>query len=173
MEQTFPAIKERADREGAAIFFADEAACRTDHHGGRSRAPVGQTPVVEHIEAREWIGMISAISHPIQGIDRKIFLIVGRARYHTSDETSGWLARMKDRIEPFFLPSYSPDLNPDEWVWKNVKRNNIYRVAPQESGQNCSQSQAKLPARSGKRPYQAARAINFVNGSVRVGRSKA
>ena len=159
MEETFPAIKKRADQEGAKIYFADEAACRTDHHGGRSWAPVGETPVVEHIGARETIGMVSAISmrgdihwmihtestnsslftaylnYLIQDIDGKIFLIVDRARYHTSEETSGWLARHKDRIELFFLPSYSPDLNPDEWVWKNVKHDNVYRVVPQEPGQ--------------------------------------
>jgi transposase len=158
-EETFPAIKERADREGAKIYFADEAACRTDHHGGRSWAPVGETPVVKHIGARETIGMVSAISmrgdihwmihaesmnsslftayldYLIQDIDGKIFLIVDRARYHTSKETSGWLARHKDRIELFCLPSYSPDMNPDEWVWKNVKHDNVYRVVPQEPGQ--------------------------------------
>jgi transposase len=159
MEETFPAIKERADREGAKIYFADEAACRTDHHAGRSWALVGKTPVVGHIAARERIGMISAISmrgdihwmihtesmnsslfiayldYLIQDVDGKIFVIVDRARCHTSEETYGWLARHKDRIELFLLPAYSPDMNPDEWVWKNVKHDNVYRVVPQEPGQ--------------------------------------
>ena len=40
----------------------------------------------------------------------------------------------EDRIELFFLPFYSPDLNPDEWVWKNVKHDYIYRVVPQHPG---------------------------------------
>ena len=154
-EETFPAIKERADREGAKIYFADEAASRTDHHAGTTWAPVGQTPIVEHIGARERIGMISAISmrgdmhwmvHTesmnstlfteymdslIHDIEGKIFLIADRARYHTSKETAKWLDEHKDRIELFFLPSYSPDLNPGEWVWKNVKHDNIYRIVPQ------------------------------------------
>jgi transposase len=43
MEETFPAIKKRAETEGAKIFFADEAGCRTDHHSGRTWSPVGQT----------------------------------------------------------------------------------------------------------------------------------
>ena len=51
-EETFPAIKKRADREGAKIYFADEAYSRTDHHAGTTWAPVGQTPVAEHIGAR-------------------------------------------------------------------------------------------------------------------------
>lgn len=157
-EETFPAIKKRADKEGAKIYFADEAYSRTDHHAGTTWALVGQTPVAEHIGAREGIGMISAISmrgemhwmvyaetmnsalftdylgYLIDDVEGKIFLVVDRARYHTSQETTLWLMDHKDRIELFFLPPYSPDLNPDEWVWKNVKHDNIYRVVPQHPG---------------------------------------
>lgn len=157
-EETFPAIRERAAQEGAKVYFADEAACRTDYHAGTTWAPVGQTPVAEHIGARERIGMISAVSlrgdmhwmvytepmnselftqylaYLIQDIEGKIFLIADRARYHTSKETTGWANEHKDRIELFFLPSYSPDLNPDEWVWKNVKHDNIARIVPQRPG---------------------------------------
>lgn len=158
-EETFPAIQRRAAREGAKIYFADEAACRTDHHGGATWAPVGQTPVVGHVGKRERIGMISAVSmrgemhwmvheesmnsalftayleYLIQDIEGKVFLIADRARYHTSKETAAWLKEHEDRIELFFLPPYSPDLNPDEWVWKNVKHDSIYRVVPQKPGQ--------------------------------------
>lgn len=56
MEETFPAIKKRAGQEGARIFFADEAACRTDHHAGTTWAPVGQTPVVKGTGKRENTG---------------------------------------------------------------------------------------------------------------------
>jgi transposase len=158
MQETFPAIRERAEKERAKIFFADEAGCRTDHHAGTTWAPVGQTPVVEGTGKRESIGMASAISmrgamhwmiyegmmdsalftefmdlliHDIRG---KIFLIVDNAPYHKSKETRDWVKERGNRIELFFLPSYSPDLNPDEWVWKNVKNDNISRVVPQRSG---------------------------------------
>lgn len=157
-EETFPAIKERADREGAKIYFADEAYSRTDHHAGTTWAPVGRTPVAKHIGAREGIGMVSAISargeihwmvyaepmnstlftdylgYLIDDVEGKIFLVADRAKYHTSHETTLWLMDHKDRIELFFLPPYSPDLNPDEWVWKNVKHDSIYRVVPQHPG---------------------------------------
>jgi transposase len=158
MEETFPAIKERAETEEAKIFFADEAGCRTDYHAGRTWSPVGQTPVVRNLGKHESIGMASAISMRgamfwmtfdgamnsalfteflellIHDIDGKIFLIVDRAPYHTSKETSEWVKEHKDRIELFFLPSYSPDLNPDEWVWKNVKNVRIAREVPQRPG---------------------------------------
>ncbi|MBB6173412.1 transposase [Nocardiopsis mwathae] len=29
----------------------------------------------------------------------------------------------------FYLPPYSPQLNPDEWVWKNIKNDNVGRAA--------------------------------------------
>jgi len=157
MEETFPAIRKRAAEEGARIFFADEAGCRTDHHAGTTWAPVGQTPVVIGTGKRQSIGMVSAISvrgamhwmvfvgsmnselfieylrrllHDIKG---KIFLVVDGAGYHTSKETTDWVKARKNRIELFFLPSYSPDLNPDEWVWKNVKNDHIARVVPDGS----------------------------------------
>ena len=157
-EESFPAIKRRADQEGASIYFADEAYSRTDHHSGTTWGLVGHTPVAEHIGAREGIGMISAMSmrgelhwmvyaesmnsalftdylgYLIQDVEGKIFLVVDRARYHTSHETAQWVKEHEDRIELFFLPPYSPDLNPDEWVWKNVKHDNIYRVVPQHPG---------------------------------------
>ena len=153
-EETFPAIRKRAGEEGAKIFFADEAGCRTDHHAGTTWAPVGQTPVVTATGKRQSVGMISAISmrgsmhwmvfegmmnsdlfteylgrliHDIRG---KIFLIVDGAGYHKSKKTREWVEARKNRIELFLLPSYSPDLNPDEWVWKNVKNDRIARIVP-------------------------------------------
>ena len=70
----------------------------------------------------------------IHDIDGKIFLIVDNVKYHTSKETSEWVKEHRNRIELFFLPSYSPDLNPDEWVWKNVKNDHIAREVPQRPG---------------------------------------
>ena len=158
MEKTFPAIKKRAETEGAKIFFADEAGCRTDHHSGRTWSPVGQTPVVKNLGKHDSIGMASAISMQgamfwmtydgsmnstlfteflnllIHDIEGKIFLIVDNVKYHSSKETSEWTQEHRDRIELFFLPAYSPDLNPDEWVWKNVKNDRISRVVPQRHG---------------------------------------
>jgi transposase len=73
------------------------------------------------------------LGYLIDDVEGKIFLVADRAKYHTSHETALWLMDHKDRIELFFLPPYSPDLNPDEWVWENVKHDNIYRVVPTAS----------------------------------------
>jgi DDE superfamily endonuclease len=105
-------VRCRAGGRGAG---GHEAACRTDHHSGRTWSPIGQTPVVRNLGKHESIGMASAISMRgamfwmtfdgtmnsalftefldllIHDIDGKIFLIVDHARYHTSKETSEWV----------------------------------------------------------------------------------
>lgn len=159
MEEEFPAIRKRAAAEGSQIFFADEAGCRNDHHSGTTWAPVGETPVVKFTGKRESIGMISAISMRgsmhwriyegsmnsarfldflkdlISDVKGKIFLVVDNVSYHKSAETRAWVKKHENRIKLFYLPGYSPDLNPDEWVWKNVKNDNVARIVPDRPGQ--------------------------------------
>ena len=159
MENEFPAIRKRASEEGAQILFADEAACRNDYQSGATWAPVGETPIVKYTAKRENIGMISAVSMRgalhwqifegtmnsarfidfmkdlIKDIKGKIFLVVDNVRYHKSAETKKWVKEHENRIELFYLPPYSPDLNPDEWVWKNVKADGVAKVVPTRQGQ--------------------------------------
>ena len=65
----------------------------------------------------------------------KVFLIVDNVSYHKSAEVRTWVEQHSNRIELFFLPGYSPDLNPDEWVWKNVKSDHVARTVPDRPGQ--------------------------------------
>lgn len=153
--EEFPLIRERARREGAAVFFADEASVRTDFHAGTTWAPVGQTPTVEATGERKAVKMVSAISpggalrfqlhsgsmdqhrfkdfcrHLISDIDKKIFLIVDGSSVHKGKEVREFVNANSERIELFFLPPYSPTLNPDEWVNKNVKHDRVGRGVPQ------------------------------------------
>lgn len=153
--ETYPEIRRRAAEEGAEIFFADEAAVRTDFHAGTTWAPVGQTPLVKMTGRRTSVMMISAVSPKgklrfmvhdkglkseefitfcrrlLDDTDGKVFLIVDGSTIHTSGLTKRFVARTEGRLELFFLPPYSPELNPDEWVWKNVKRDRVGRQAAQ------------------------------------------
>jgi transposase len=157
-EETFPGISKRAAEEGASIFFADEAGCRNDHQSGTTWAPVGETPVVKFTAKRESIGMISAVSmrgkmswmifegsmnsarfidflrELISDVRGKVFLIVDNVSYHKSAKVNAWVEQHANQIELFFLPGYSPDLNPDEWVWKNVKNDHVARIVPNRPG---------------------------------------
>ena len=57
----------------------------------------------------------------IQSVDRKIFLILDNLRVHHSRELAAWLESHKQEIELFYLPSYSPYLNPDERMNSDLK----------------------------------------------------
>jgi transposase len=141
----YPKIAARAKREGALVFFADESGIRSDYHAGTTWAPVGQTPVVKATGARFGFNMISAVNAAggfrfmtvegpvngsvfrqflerlITGQTRKIFLIVDGHPSHKAKVVKRFVEDQSERIELFFLPPYSPDLNPDELVWGHVK----------------------------------------------------
>ena len=46
-----------------------------------------------------------------------------------------YVASLDGRLKLFFLPGYSPELNPDEWVWKNVKHDDIKRAGIQRGSE--------------------------------------
>lgn len=145
-DKEFPKLSRRAKRENALIFFADESGIRSDHHAGRTWAPKGQTPVIEATGARFSMNMISAISNRgqfrfmtvdgtvtatvfrdflkrlIQGMERKIYLVVDGHPSHKAKLVRTFVEANKDRIELVILPPYSPELNPDELVWAHVKQ---------------------------------------------------
>ena len=145
-EHTYPEIERRAKAEGARIYFADEAGMRSDYHAGTTWAPVGETPVVEATGARFSLNMISAVSPSgemrfrlVEGsvngsvfadfierlardAERKVFLIVDGHPSHRSRVVQRKLKALNGQVELFFLPPYSPELNPDELVCSHVKR---------------------------------------------------
>jgi transposase len=151
--EQFPAIRKQAKAEGATIYFADEAGIRSDYHAGTTWAPVGRTPVVRTTGARFSLNMLSAVS--AQGALRftvhegtvnaavfidfckrllrdteqtgggPVYLVVDGHPAHRAKATTAFVASTEGRLKLFFLPGYSPELNPDEWVWKNVKHDRI------------------------------------------------
>lgn len=152
--EEFPKIQDQAQQEGAELYFGDEAGVRSDYHSGTSWAPVGHTPVVYTTGNRTNVSMLSAISpdgdirfdvttenvnsevfidfcrtllHDVS--DKKVFLILDRAPYHTSGQTRKFAQATEGQLQLFFLPSYSPELNPDELVWKNVKHDRLGRAS--------------------------------------------
>lgn len=151
--EEFPRIRAEAKAARALVFFGDEAGVRSDYHGGTTWGEVGHTPVVATTGTRHRVNMISAISPQGKlhfrvldgGVDadafiayckalqadyrgRRIYLIVDGHPSHRATKTKEWVAAQGDRFKLFFLPGYSPFLNPDEWVWKNVKHDRIGRA---------------------------------------------
>lgn len=145
LDETYPTVKARAAAEGAEIYWGDETAVKPEAHTRRSYAPKGKTPVVRQAAKRFHASVISAINNQgkmqwmalkealnadtfidflkrlIKHRKRKIFLIVDNLRVHHSKLVKQWLEKHKERIELFFLPSYSPELNPDEYLNQTLK----------------------------------------------------
>jgi transposase len=154
LNKEYPAIKKRAKKENAIIYFGDETGMRSDHQAGRSYAPKGKTPVVKRTGQRFSLNMISAISNRghlkfmiidgrfnsevfqaflqqmIKYSRQKIYFITDGHPAHKTKKLNEWLLENQDRIEVFFLPPYSPELNPQEYVNQDVKTNIIGKRRP-------------------------------------------
>jgi transposase len=157
-QDTYPTIRAQAAVAGATIFFAEEAGVRTDHHAGSTWAPVGRTPVVTATGERKSVNMISAVSPGgqihfdvfegsmnaarfiefckklVHDCPTPVFLIVDGSSAHTARIVKEYVASTEGQLNLFFLPPYSPELNPDEWVWKNVKHDKVGRTVPMSKG---------------------------------------
>jgi transposase len=151
VKSEYPKIRAQANRKRAEIFFADESGIRSDFHAGTTWAPIGQTPVVKQTGQRFSLNMISAVSPKGQlrfmvtpkrigasvfveflkrlmhGWEKSIFLIVDGHPTHRARLVKTFLETMKGKLKLFYLPSYSPELNPDEYVWNDVKNNAVGR----------------------------------------------
>jgi transposase len=145
LEQDYPAIAAQAKGEGGAIFWGDETGLRGDDVRGRSYAPRGHTPTVRPCHRRIKLGLISAVTNKgelrwmvldgaikatiwigflarlVRDADCKVFLILDNLRVHRAHLVRKWLAAHTAQIEVFYLPSYSPELNPDEVLNADLK----------------------------------------------------
>jgi transposase len=64
----------------------------------------------------------------VKDTDKKVFLILDNLRVHHSKPVKAWLAERTDKIEVFYLPSYSPELNPEERLNADLKQAMSKRV---------------------------------------------
>lgn len=153
LQMDYPAIRERAELEGAKIYFGDESGVRSDYHGGTTWAPRGKTPVVKSTGARVSVNMLSVITAKgemrfmittgkvnaslfieflerlLVKADTPIFLILDGHPVHRSRAVGTFVKTTEGRLRIFFLPGYSPELNPDEQVWNHVKHHGIGKMA--------------------------------------------
>lgn len=137
-KETYPVIKKKAAEEGAEIWWGDETGIKNTCQHGRGFAPKGQTPVVDVSAKRFSLNMIAAIHNRgsvrfmlyretmtarkllhffqrlIKEAGRKVYLILDNLRVHHAKIVTSWLEKHQDRIAVFYLPAYSPELNPDE-----------------------------------------------------------
>jgi transposase len=89
----------------------------------------------------------------LRQIRRPVFLIVDRHPVHLAKAVQRWVAERPERLRLFFLPGYSPELNPDEFLNNDVKTNALGRHRPREVTQllttvrSCLWSTRRRPTR--------------------------
>jgi transposase len=150
LDEQYPDIAKRAKVEGAEIHWGDETAVVNTDVRGRSYAPRGKTPVTYTVGGtRHKLSMIATVSNrgkahwmmieeafnadkliefmellirdAGQNGTKKLFLILDNLRVHHSKPVKAWAELNKDKIELFYLPSYSPELNPEERLNADLK----------------------------------------------------
>ena len=142
----WPKILAHARRWQAILYFQDESAVRLTAMLGTTWAKKGKTPIVRVTGKKGTIGVTSAISpagrmvfrlekeyvNSVMHIEflkqiqknhlhRKVIVIEDKAPPHIAKEVAQFLETQKKRFAVYFLPSYSPELNPDEHVWAYLK----------------------------------------------------
>ena len=145
LNEQYPEIVTRAKKEKAEINWGDETGLCNDSQHGRSYAPKGKTPAIRLNAKRESVSLISSITNQgkvrfmiydksmnaqtfikfcrrlIKDAGKKIYLILDNLRVHHSRLVKQWVEKHQEKIELFFLPSYSPELNPDEYLNCDLK----------------------------------------------------
>jgi transposase len=146
LRQDYPEIVRRAKQARGIVVWGDETGLRADDVRGRSYAPRGRTPVVRVCQTRIKLSLITAVTNKgalrwmivdgavngptfirfLQRLIRdprgKVFLIVDRLKAHRAWLVRDWLEAHRSEIELHYLPSYSPELNPDEGVNADLKQ---------------------------------------------------
>lgn len=64
----------------------------------------------------------------MRGSARPVFLIVDGSSAHKAKIVAKYIERQKGRLRLFYLPPHYPELNPDEYVWNDVKNNGVGRA---------------------------------------------
>ena len=147
LEKTYPEIERRAAQEGGEIHWGDETGVRSTCQHSRGYAHPGDTPEMTVPGTRFSVNMISTITAQgqvrwmiyegkmnaalfivfltrlIAGASKKIFLIVDNLSVHEAAAVEAWLAGKQEQLEVFYLPKYTPERNPDEYLNCDVKGN--------------------------------------------------
>ena len=151
--RTWPELVRRARANQALLLFGDEASFPQWGSLSYTWAPVGEQPVVKTSGQRKgWKvfglldyfrgrlfhqgtqGQLNSASYTaflqqvLEQTTAPIYLIQDGARYHTSKATHAFFAAHADRLTVAQLPSYSPDYNPIEKLWKQVKQEDTHLV---------------------------------------------
>ena len=83
----------------------------------------------------------------VKDADKKVFLILDNLRVHHSKPVKAWVAERRSKIELFYLPSYSLELNPEESLNADLKHTIGSRVPARTKPKRKEVATAKLRRR--------------------------
>ena len=191
LKKEYPAIARRAREQEAEIHWADETGVTTSSaSGARGFAPKGQTPLLKRPARALRINVISSVTNQgkarfmiyqknftaavfikflrqiVRGAEgRRVIVIVDNLRVHHAKPVQEWLESNQDLITVEYLPSYSPELNPDEYLNSDLKANVHRRKRPRDLATLESNVRSHLQLISRKpqrvRAYFGARHIKY------------
>ena len=146
MREEWPKILKEAKEKNAVLLFEDESSFPQWGSLSYTWAVRGEQPIVPTYGKRKGYKVFGAIDfftgelfyqgitgkfnsdsyqafllNIIEQTKKSIVLIQDGAKYHTSKATKGFFDQHKDRLTVYQLPSYSPDYNPIEFMWKKIK----------------------------------------------------
>src|ERR1041384_4957168 len=156
LEGTYPAIAPQAQAQGCEIQWADETGLSSRANYGRSFAPKGHTPVIRRPGKRFSQSMISSLTNRgklrfmvyegalnttiflsflrrlVCEAARKLLVTVDNLPVHRAHRVTAWVQNHADQIELFYLPSYAPEHNPDEFLNNDLKQAMARRRTPRD-----------------------------------------
>ena len=145
----FPKIQKVAEKIGADIGFEDEAGVGILTRSGRMWGEVGTPPEVTATHQRGGYNVLSIITaeghlrysieaHTInseryiaflqqvlRGRTRPLILIADNVSFHRSAKVRQFVRAHRTQLRMFFFPTHSPELNPDEQVWNEIKHRQL------------------------------------------------
>ncbi len=147
VEEGYPKIAKAAKERGATIYWVDETGVTNKANSQRGYAPRGKTPVVMHDGPTRKINMISGVTNRgevrfmcytatmtqhkfilflsklLKSTDGPVVVITDNLRVHHGKKVAAWVSEHADQIELHFIPGYSPELNADEYLNRDLKKN--------------------------------------------------
>ncbi len=149
LKDEFPKIQKLAQEIGADIGFEDESWVGANTRSGRTWGLVGSPSIGRVSDDRggyHLLSMVTAQGELVYRVDersinsevyieflkkllvnreRPLLLIVDNASYHTSNQVKKFVEDHAQKIRLFFLPPHSPEINPDEQVWNEIKHRQL------------------------------------------------
>ena len=149
VNKEFKDIQKLAQELGADIAFEDESWVQGNTRSGRTWGLVGQSPPVKVCDDRGGFHVLSMVTatgelmfevtteklvsevftrfleHALSGRTRPLIVVTDNGSFHTSNAVKKFIADHQQKIRLFFFPPHSPNLNPDEQVWNEIKNRQL------------------------------------------------